>query len=142
MSVEHTCFFKLAKDALELSGEDRTRNAISRSYYGIYHSALRLINYRTPGTDLEGNKLPGGSHQRLYTYFCSGDAATEGGYDANAIKKLGLKLKMQHALRVNADYRLSEKINRITAISMLSDAIAFDAEVDRLLLEATNKMTA
>ena len=44
MSVLYTCFLEIAKYSLEKNGELRTRNAISRAYYGMYHSTLSAIN--------------------------------------------------------------------------------------------------
>ncbi|WP_270048259.1 hypothetical protein [Enterobacter asburiae] len=53
---------------------------------------------------------------RVYTVFCSGEAAALNDVDVNAVKKIGVKLKMTHAQRVNSDYKLERKINRITAL--------------------------
>ncbi|HBC1013455.1 TPA: hypothetical protein IGZ65_005251 [Escherichia coli] len=136
MSVDHTCFLDLAKYSLTLNGEMWTRNAVSRAYYSMYHSALRLTNNRVPVFPEDSEKLKGGIHRRVCTLFCSGEAATVKHVDVNAVKKIGVKLKMTHALRVNSDYRLELKINRITAISVIQDAEEVDTIVNQLLQSA------
>lgn len=133
MAVEHSCFFSLAKDALDKNGEMWTRNAISRAYYGMYHSALRLVNDQVPSRDSNGEKLAGGIHLRFSTYLCSGEASQDLDLDDASIKRIGMKLKQQHALRVNADYKLDSKVNRITALSALKDAEDIDFLIDKLL---------
>lgn len=133
MAVEHTCFFHLAQAALEKNGEAWTRSAISRAYYGMYHSAMRVTGNRIPAKTLSGESLPGGVHQRLYTFLCSGEAAQVSGYDAASMQEIGLKLKQYHEQRIKADYRLYEKLNRITAVTALREAEKVDEMVNQLL---------
>lgn len=133
MPVLHTCFLEIAKDSLERNGELWTRNAISRAYYGLYHSALRMTDNMTPQFSKDGEKLPGGSHMRFYLACCSGEAASIKNLDVQKVMKIGVKLKMLHAQRVNADYKLDRKINRITALSTLNDVEEANAIIDDLL---------
>nr|EIQ9988431.1 hypothetical protein [Escherichia coli] len=142
MPVMHNCFLDLARESLQHNGEQWTRNAISRSYYGMYHAALRVTNKLTPTHDTDGEKLPGGAHMRLYTAFCSGEAAEVNDVDVDKVRKIGVKLKMLHAQRVNADYKLERKINRITAISALQDAEDIDALVDQMMNDLDDSLTA
>jgi uncharacterized protein (UPF0332 family) len=142
MPVMHNCFLDLARESLQHNGEQWTRNAISRSYYGMYHAALRVTNKLTPTHDTDGEKLPGGAHKRLYTAFCSGEAAEVNDVDVDKVRKIGVKLKMLHAQRVNADYKLERKINRITAISALQDAEEIDALVDQMMNDLNDSLTA
>lgn len=142
MSIEHTCFLELAKYSLTLNGEMWTRNAISRAYYCMYHSALRVTNNLTPTLTEDGEKLKGGVHMRVYTAFCSGEAAAVNNVDVNAVKKIGMKLKMTHAQRVNSDYKLERKVNRITAISAVQDAEELDIIVNQLMKFRDNSLTA
>ena len=142
MPVMHNCFLDLARESLQHNGEQWTRNAISRSYYGMYHAALRVTNKLTPTHDTDGDKLPGGAHMRLYTAFCSGEAAEVNDVDVDKVRKIGVKLKMLHAQRVNADYKLERKINRITAISALQDAEEIDALVDQMMSDLDDSLTA
>ncbi|MCD9249008.1 hypothetical protein LUS38_17520 [Escherichia coli] len=142
MPVTHNCFLDLARESLQHNGEQWTRNAISRSYYGMYHAALRVTNKLTPTHDTDGEKLPGGAHMRLYTAFCSGEAAEVNDVDVDKVRKIGVKLKMLHAQRVNADYKLERKINRITAISALQDAEEIDALVDQMMNDLDDSLIA
>lgn len=142
MPVMHNCFLDLARESLQHNGEQWTRNAISRSYYGMYHAALRVTNKLTPTHDTDGEKLPGGAHMRLYTAFCSGEAAEINDVDVDKVRKIGVKLKMLHAQRVNADYKLERKINRITAISALQDAEEIDALVEQMMNDLDDSLIA
>lgn len=142
MPVMHNCFLDLARESLQHNGEQWTRNAISRSYYGMYHAALRVTNKLTPTHDTDGEKLSGGTHMRLYTAFCSGHAAEVNDVDVDKVRKIGVKLKMLHAQRVNADYKLERKINRITAISALQDAEEIDALVDQMMNDLNDSLIA
>ena len=142
MAVEHTCFLELAKHSLTLNGEMWTRNAISRAYYGMYHSALRITNNLDPSFTEDGEKLKGGVHMRVYTVFCSGEAAAVNNVDVNTVKKIGVKLKMTHAQRINSDYKLERKVNRITAISAIQDAEEVDTIVNQLLKVGDDSLTA
>jgi len=127
------CFFDLARESLQQNGEEWTRNAVSRTYYGIYHSALRITNQQTPTHDADGIKLRGGVHMRFYTAFCNGEAASINNLDVNIVKKIGIKLKMLHAQRVTADYRLEQKINKVSALSALQVAEELNALVDKMM---------
>lgn len=142
MAVSHNCFLDLARESLQNNGELWTRNAISRSYYGIYHSALRLTNQQTPTHDADGERLPGGVHMRFYNAFCSGEAAEVNNVDVDKVKKIGVKLKMLHAQRVVADYRLEKKVNRITAISALHDAEELDVLVNSMITNLDDSLSA
>lgn len=142
MPVVHTSFFDLAKESLQRNGELWTRNAISRAYYGMYHSALRITDNLVPSYDSEGERLPGGTHKRLYTAFCSGDAAEIKKVEIDKVKKIGVKLKMLHAQRVNADYNLDRKINRLTAISTLQDAEEINSLIEQTLKNSDDSLIA
>ncbi|HDR2587272.1 TPA: hypothetical protein QCI16_004320 [Enterobacter ludwigii] len=133
MAVEYGCFAELAKDSLENSGEMWTRNAISRAYYSMYHSALRVVNGEVPTVDRHGNKIKGGSHTRFFTYLTSGDASFKHNLDLEKTKKLGLKLKANHFHRVTADYKLGEKVNRLTARSCLLEVDEIERIVTQLI---------
>lgn len=131
MPVNYDCFIELAKASVENSGEQWTRNAVSRAYYSMYHSALRVVKGVVPTHNQHGEKMPGGSHARFYNYLCSGDAAKEHPCDPVLLKKLGLKLKTHHFHRVVADYKLDQKMNRVTAAISIQEA----EEVDRIVTQ-------
>ncbi|HCM5145827.1 TPA: hypothetical protein ACK8T7_003341 [Klebsiella aerogenes] len=122
MPVAINCFLEMAKSSLENNGEQWTRNAISRAYYTMYHSALLLTDGFIPTHDEDGEKLLGGVHARLAEYLCGDVAAVKHSLDRNASKKVGLKLKTAHHRRVTADYNLDKKVNRIDACSTIKDA--------------------
>ncbi|MCE0520573.1 hypothetical protein [Klebsiella variicola] len=129
MSVDFSCFMEIAKSSTEKSGEQWTRNAVSRAYYSMYHSALRVVHGDVPCHDKCGVKVSGGVHARLFAYLCDGEAAEKYKLDPNVLKKLGLKLKTYHFHRVTADYKLDQKMQRLTAVMSISEA----EEVDRLV---------
>ncbi len=135
MPVNHDCFMELAKASIANSGEQWTRNAVSRAYYCMYHSALRVVGGAVPSVDKQGVKIPGGTHARFYTYLCSGEAAQDHGFDPKLVKKIGLKLKTQHFHRVSADYKLTQKINRVAAVVCIQDA----EEVEKLVSSLIEK---
>ncbi len=141
MSVLHTCFLDIAKDSLEKNGEQWTRNAISRAYYGMYHSALRMTDNFTPTHTNDGEKIFGGSHMRFYTACCNGEAAGIKNLDVSKVVKVGVKLKMLHAQRVTSDYKLERKVNRITALSAISDVEEINLIIDKLLDIKDNLLT-
>ncbi|MES4613997.1 hypothetical protein V2154_15610 [Ewingella sp. CoE-038-23] len=141
MPVNYECFIELAKGSLENTGEQWTRNAISRAYYAMYHSALRVVDGKIPTHDENGTKLPGGSHQRFYDYLCDGVASKDHNLDPVLTKKLGLKLKTNHYLRVSADYKLKEKINRVSAISSIYDVEEVEMIAVKLLEQHSNLHT-
>jgi len=142
MSVLHTCFLEIAKDSLEKNGEQWTRNAISRAYYGMYHSALRMTDNMTPTHTTDGEKISGGSHMRFYSACCSGEAASIKNLDVSKVIKVGVKLKMLHVQRVTSDYKLERKVNRITALSAINDVEDINLIIDKLLDSKDNSLIA
>ncbi|MGK9173398.1 hypothetical protein KXR87_09215 [Yokenella regensburgei] len=131
MAVDFSCFIEIAKSSTDKDGELWTRNAVSRAYYSMYHSALRVVHGDVPSHNKDGEKISGGVHARLFSYLCDGEAAEKYQLDPITLKKLGLKLKTYHFHRVAADYKLDQKMQRITAIMSISEA----EEVNRLVSE-------
>lgn len=129
MAVNYDCFMELAKASMGNTGEQWTRNAVSRAYYCMYHSVLRVVNGKVPSHDKDGNKLPGGSHERFFNYLCDGDAAAEHKLDPAILKRLGLKLKTGHFHRVTADYKLNKQVHKLTAQQLINEA----EEIDKLV---------
>lgn len=122
MPVSIDCFLDIARNSIENSGEQWTRNAISRAYYTMYHSALQLTDGFIPTHDERGQRLQGGVHARLAEYLCGSKAAADHKLDATSAKKIGLKLKTAHHRRVIADYSLNKQVNRLDALSTIKDA--------------------
>ncbi|WP_368913506.1 hypothetical protein [Mixta calida] len=132
MAVQFDCFLDIAKDSLEKSGETWTRNAISRSYYYMYHVVRSVIDGPLPKVDKNGEQLPFGEHKRLAEYLCNGDAAADYQFCPNQLEKIGLKLRAAHHKRCDADYELSSKMNRLDAIKLLTVAENLKQEVGNL----------
>ncbi len=133
MAVNYECFMELAKASLVNNGEQWTRNAVSRAYYCMFHSALRVINGKVPSHDKHGQRITGGAHERFFNYLCDGAAAEDFELDPVVLKKLGLKLKSSHFQRVTADYKLDKKVNKLTAQLLIKEA----EEVEKLVSELT-----
>ncbi|EIY1881673.1 hypothetical protein ACOIE4_003667 [Klebsiella variicola] len=133
MPVTHHCFLDIARDSVDKSGEQWVRNAVSRAYYSMFHSALRLTGGYVPNEDEKGSRLMGGTHQRFADYLCDGTAAQEYSLDVTEIKKIGLALKTAHHKRVTADYKLNRKINKIDALTTIKSAEEMDLTIDGLI---------
>ncbi|MEN4580235.1 hypothetical protein [Pantoea agglomerans] len=140
MPVSHDFFLKIAKESIESSGENWSRNAISRAYYHMFHTTTALIGgqQNIPDTDGKGNKLTGGTHKRFCDYLCDGDAARDFFLDPVLTKEAGMKLKAAHHQRVIADYRLQKHVHRYTANSVIEDAENQIAKVEAILLSKTD----
>ncbi|MGS3503291.1 hypothetical protein [Citrobacter koseri] len=138
MPVTHECFLDIARYSLAKNGEPWVRNSVSRAYYSMFHSALRLTNGHIPETDNQGKRLAGGTHQRFADYLCDGLAAKDFSLDIAETKKIGLALKTAHHRRVAADYKLSKKINKIDAISTIKTAEELESKIDEII--ATKKI--
>lgn len=134
MPISASDFIQVAKSSLENNGEGWTRNAISRAYYAMYHSGLLLTVNKLPHQEREDSKHKG-VHARLSDYLC--DARDAAHNDLVSLKKIGLMLKTAHAKRVAADYHLGKKINRIDALSVISDAEKVICLVDKLIISQT-----
>ncbi|URL13331.1 hypothetical protein LVR30_13890 [Pantoea ananatis] len=133
MAVSYQSFNEVAQDCVSKQGEMWVRNAVSRSYYSFFHSALRLTNGKIPERDSYGERLPGGTHQRFADFLCDGTAASEFSLDVEETKKVGLALKTAHHRRINSDYRLDKKINRLDAVSTIELAEEMALLIDSIL---------
>lgn len=133
MPVTHGCFLDIARDSVNKNGEQWVRNAVSRAYYSMFHSALRLTNGHIPEINDRGDRLSSGAHKRFADYLCYGVAASDFTLDIVETKKIGLALKTAHHKRVAADYKLSNKINKLDALSTIKAAEALDDKVKTLL---------
>ncbi|MDY4387904.1 hypothetical protein [Pectobacterium aroidearum] len=134
MPVEYGSFLELASESLEeqKSREADLRNCISKSYYFMYHSAFRLTNGKVGKIDSEGNAFAGGVHKKFYSYL-SDNAAEKHGLNKAQTVKVGLLLKQNHALRITADYNLSQTLNRPTAEMAIQRSIDTDRLIEQLL---------
>lgn len=106
-----------------LDNEAGYRNVISRSYYSIYHMALSCITEKSiPSYNGRGSKLvKGGVHAKFFHYL-SNDADKDYAYSKEKLELIGVKLKMAHQCRVQADYRLNRNITKNDAIQAFISA--------------------
>ena len=121
MTIEIDEFIKIAKLNLEHDcGEIGTRTAISRAYYGMYHACLSLAGPVPRQHPLNG-VFKGGSHSRLAQYMteCAELISPE---KKTEVRKLGVKLKMYHKYRCDADYELHKTVSTKSAEVVIAEA--------------------
>ena len=134
MSVEYVCFRELAEKSLRCENptESDFRNAVSRSYYYIYHSANGMTGGKVGKFDSNGKPFSGGMHKRLSS-FLTDNAAAQLGFEEKKTRKLGVLLKQMHALRVTADYHLTHTVTRETAEMVLYRSLEIDTAIKELI---------
>ena len=106
-----TCFDLLhqAKERPLVLPEARRRNLASRAYYASYHRCLQWEqSLPARGVPI---KRRGGVHQRLILRLQSPDKRCSG-EQAQLSRWLGEHLDLLRQLRVKADYKLSEELDR------------------------------
>ncbi|TKU47851.1 hypothetical protein FDW94_07185 [Citrobacter sp. wls757] len=121
MSIEFCEFIKVAKRNIsDDQGEIGVRTAVSRGYYAMYHACLNLSGPVPRSHPLNGT-FKGGTHSRLAQYMteCSKLISSTNEME---VRKLGVKLKMYHKYRCDADYELSKNINEKYAEIVIAEA--------------------
>jgi uncharacterized protein (UPF0332 family) len=98
MAIVGEDFLDSANRYLDEGDEVGYRNAISRSYYAMYHKVLSIITLEVP------NYSGGGVHSSLISYL--GHSAIGEPYDTKDLKKLSYMLKASRDLRCIADYEI------------------------------------
>lgn len=101
MPVTSESFLDFAKICCAESSEIGYRNAVSRSYYSMYHKVLSILDNDIP------NYANGGVHSSLLTYLSSSNSES---YDTRELKKLSYMLKAARDMRGKADYQLDLNI--------------------------------
>lgn len=122
MAITAYEFIKVAQENLERdTGERGIRTAISRAYYGMYHACLNLSG-PVPRKHPSGGVFKGGTHSRLSQYMteCAENISEE---KVIEIRKLGVKLKMYHKYRCDADYEIDKEIDKTFADVVICEAI-------------------
>ncbi|HEE9994253.1 TPA: hypothetical protein R8G53_005329 [Citrobacter braakii] len=120
MPIDSIDFVTIAQDNLDRdSGEIGCRTAVSRAYYGMYHSCLELTGPVPRQHPLNG-VFKGGSHSRLAQYMTE-CAELISQVNNMEIRKLGVKLKMYHKYRCDADYELNKTVTRKSAEIIISE---------------------
>jgi|AGFS01.1.fsa_nt_gi hypothetical protein len=120
MPINSIEFVTIAQDNLDRnSGEIGFRTAVSRAYYGMYHSCLELTGPVPRQHPLNG-VFKGGSHSRL-AQFMTECAELISPVNNIEVRKLGVKLKMYHKYRCDADYELNKTVTRKSAEIVISE---------------------
>ena len=124
MSVTSYDFIESAKLSFQSKTEIGFRNCISRSYYGMYHSALELIENPIP------NYATGGSHHCLINYLADKHNAEK--HNKRELLKISYILRQNRDLRCDADYELeSDTITFATA----EDSITMSEKIVGICLQ-------
>ncbi|KLV69668.1 MULTISPECIES: HEPN domain-containing protein [Citrobacter freundii complex] len=121
MSIDSIEFINVAQKNLEQNkSEIGCRTAVSRAYYGMYHSCIELTGPVPKHHPLNG-VLKGGSHSRLAQYMteCAELISPEKQME---VRKLGVKLKMYHKYRCDADYELNKSVTQKSAEIVISES--------------------
>jgi uncharacterized protein (UPF0332 family) len=111
--IEAGNFFESAKMLIEQNDEVDYRNAISRSYYAAYHTALSLDDLIENHGGIKSNV---GVHEQLVSKFANCPMSVAG---AMQIKSLGYMLKRAKDVRRNADYFLEIDLTKDDAKEQL-----------------------
>lgn len=126
MSVSGDDFFKFANDCMQYDTEIAYRNAIGRSYYGLYHEVCSILK-----------NCPETTHQGVAEYLLYRSWKGNEDYDKFDLKCLGTMLQQQHSKRKWADYDLSgsitksEAIESIRVVEKMMNKIKLMTNVDR-----------
>ncbi|MDB2331390.1 HEPN domain-containing protein [Alteromonas sp.] len=116
MAVEGKDFLEFAKSAVSHGTEIGFRNAVSRSYYSIYHTVLSLVEQQIP------NYAGGGTHSSLIKYL--EDPSCPERFDKRQLRRLSYILRQQRDLRCDADYELDvDTITETTAEDCIEQAM-------------------
>ncbi|MGL4674970.1 MAG: hypothetical protein ACRCXK_08930 [Wohlfahrtiimonas sp.] len=120
MSINCKDFLCSAEKCLEESKDEVDyRNAISRSYYSIYHRVEPLVS---PPVNTK-TKLS--KQADLVEYLCDKDKTKNEAIDSDLLRTLGLMLENAKKRRVDADYKLGKKISLFTTELAIKEAHKF-----------------
>ena len=115
MSVSGQDFIEFAKKCLQFNDEIGYRNAVGRSYYGVYHEICGKLEHCYV---LD-------SHEEVRKYLMSPTRCKKEPYDKEGLKKIGAYLHPLHVQRKWADYTLNRDMHRSDAETVIN--IAKDA---------------
>jgi len=121
MSIYTEEFINIAQINIEQNlGEIGSRTAASRAYYGMYHACLELTG-GVPKKHPMNGVFKGGSHSKLSQYMteCADLISPE---NSKEIRMLGVKLKMYHKVRCDADYELKKELTEKSAEVVIIEA--------------------
>lgn len=108
MSVKPSDFLDFAENVLSNNDEISCRNAISRSYYSLYHSVCGELKYCPPT-----------SHHGVISYLRSTKANNKESLDPMVMRRVAAILEQTKKQRQVADYDLNHNINDTDAKSTI-----------------------
>ncbi len=112
MPVNENNFLNSTINSFNSGSEIDYRNAISRSYYAVYHKSLSLLD-----------SLPNfnsSHHAGLINYLSTSECAKHEGYNESTLKEISRLLKVMRKARNDADYNLDSVITKNTSIGQFS----------------------
>jgi uncharacterized protein (UPF0332 family) len=134
MPINAYDFIRVAKSGIaERNDEPSYRNAVSRAYYSIYHSASSLVlSKRIP--KYNGKETPyvkGGTHCKL-AYYLTDQENNKEQFDRDDMSVIAVKLKMTKTLRTTADYYLNRTVTAEDADYMIMQAEGILEKVEEM----------
>ncbi|MEX6095799.1 hypothetical protein ACMFGU_18270 [Morganella morganii] len=108
MSATGGDFFDFACDCMKLGTEIGYRNAIGRSYYGLYHEVCAAMK-----------NCPPTSHQGVAEYLQHNAWKGNEPYSKSDLRVLGIVLQQQHSKRKWSDYDLVRNITENDALESI-----------------------
>ena len=118
MSVNEKDFYDVALENYDFGTEIGYRMCLGRSYYAMYHSALKIIHKELP------NYKTGGKHYSLITHLA--DPHNSEPHDSKHMKIISYMLRQGRELRNKADYDVNIDISDLIAEEQL-------AQVNRMM---------
>jgi len=125
VSVSGKDFIDFAERCVAFGDEIGYRNAVGRSYYGVYHEICSKLEHCYVLT----------SHEGVRNYLLSTASSKKEPYDTSALRSVGAILHQMHVQRKWADYELGRELHKSDAEATLK--IAKDAMTKiKILYEA------
>ncbi|MDA5483107.1 hypothetical protein PGS49_21035 [Yersinia intermedia] len=111
MTINSNDFICFANDCMARKDEIGYRNAIARSYYGVYHHVRGMLK-----------NGPKENHQGLINYLDTESWKGNEEYEKNSLRGLSIMLQMMKDKRVVADYSLKTTVTIVDAEESLKTA--------------------
>ncbi|EAC2092355.1 TPA: hypothetical protein PRR39_002043 [Escherichia coli] len=112
MSVTGQNFIEFADKCIAFGDEIGFRNAVGRSYYGVFHEICSKLEHCYVLT----------SHEGVRKYLMSEAQCKKEPYDKTALRKIGVLLHHLHVQRKWADYTLERDLTKADAESAMKSA--------------------
>lgn len=112
MSVSGQDFIEFAEKCIKFDDEIGYRNAVGRSYYGVFHEICSKLEHCYVLT----------SHEGVRKYLMSAASSKNEPFDKTELRKIGAVLHTLHVQRKWADYTLERDMDKADAESSLNMA--------------------